>query len=52
MATREYKYAVNQHAKSFDDRPSKEHFLKLTMMSATFSGVWYGIFEKRLSAET
>jgi hypothetical protein len=35
MATGEYKYAVNQHAKSFHDRPSKEFFLKLTMMSAT-----------------
>jgi hypothetical protein len=35
MATGEYKYAVNQHAKSFHDGPSKEFFLKLTMMSAT-----------------
>jgi hypothetical protein len=35
MATGEYKYAVNQHAKSFHDKPSKEFFLKLTMMSAT-----------------
>jgi hypothetical protein len=26
MATGEYKYAVNQHAKSFLDRPSKEFF--------------------------
>jgi hypothetical protein len=25
-ATGEYKYAVNQHAKSFHDRPSKEFF--------------------------
>ena len=34
MVTGEYKYAVNPHAKSFYDRPSK-NFLKLTMMSAT-----------------
>ena len=35
MATGEYKYAVNQHAKSFHDRTSKDFFFKLTMMSAT-----------------
>ena len=37
MATGEYNYAVNQHVKSFHDRPSKELdvFLKLTMMSTT-----------------
>ena len=35
MAIGEYEYAVNPHAKSFHDRPSKEFFLKLTMMSAT-----------------
>jgi hypothetical protein len=38
MVIGEYKYAVNQHVKSFYDRPSKEFdvfFLKLTMMSAT-----------------
>jgi hypothetical protein len=28
MATGEYKYVVNQHVKSFHDRPSKEFFLK------------------------
>jgi hypothetical protein len=35
MATGEYKNVVNQHAKSFHDRPSNEVFLKLTVMSAT-----------------
>jgi hypothetical protein len=31
MATGEYKYAVDQHEKSFHDRPLKEFFLKLTI---------------------
>ena len=35
MVTEEYKYAVNPHAKSFHDRPSKDFCLKLTMMTAT-----------------
>jgi hypothetical protein len=38
MVIGECKYAVNQHVKSFYDRPSKEFdvfFLKLTMMSET-----------------
>jgi hypothetical protein len=54
MATGEYKYAVNQHVKSFHDRPSNEFdvFFKAHNDVCDLSGVWYGIFEKRRSAET
>ena len=48
MVTGEYKYAVNQHAKSFHDRSSKECFLKAHDDVCDLSGVWYGFFERTL----